>query len=353
LPVILLNLGMTLSTALSSSAKGADMNHKERVRAVLNGETVDRIPVSTWGHDFLREWSAEELAAHTIERQRRFDYDFVKLNPRWTLFAEAFGNRYRKPVEQTFPKLEHRVINGPDDLDLIAAIKPDMSVFDEYVCALELVVEEIGDQVDVLATVFSPLACVGLLAGGVGKPLIGYAQANPSGMQAALQHVSPIVAQLAQRLLDHGAAGLFYAPLQWTSLSVCDAQFYSEYGEPHDLVVLESASSPFNILHVCGNNIGLERFYDFPVSVLNWDNFGEGNPSLLQAHGACDKIVSGGVPHLHLHKLAPDHLYEQARSAVKGVDDRLMLTGGCAVGAMISDDVRKLISAFPERFGQD
>lgn len=60
------------------------VDHKHRMRATLAGEKVDRIVVSTWGHDFLREWTAEDLAQHTIERQRKFDYDFIKLNPRWS-----------------------------------------------------------------------------------------------------------------------------------------------------------------------------------------------------------------------------------------------------------------------------
>ena len=82
------------------------MTHKQRVREVLAGQAPDRLPVSVWGHDFLREWSAQELAAHTIERQRQFDYDFVKLNPRWTLFAEPWGNQYIPPTEQIIEQLQ-------------------------------------------------------------------------------------------------------------------------------------------------------------------------------------------------------------------------------------------------------
>ena len=72
---------------------------KDRIKKVLSGETPDRIPVSIWGHDFLREWSAKELAAQTIEKQQQYDYDFVKMNPRWTFFAELWGNRYEPPKE--------------------------------------------------------------------------------------------------------------------------------------------------------------------------------------------------------------------------------------------------------------
>ena len=45
----------------------AAMTKKQRVRAAIAGEPVDRAPVSMWGHDFVREWSAEDLVAATLE----------------------------------------------------------------------------------------------------------------------------------------------------------------------------------------------------------------------------------------------------------------------------------------------
>ncbi len=47
------------------------MNKKERVDAALRGETVDRVPASVWGHDYVREWSAQGLAEATVENFTR------------------------------------------------------------------------------------------------------------------------------------------------------------------------------------------------------------------------------------------------------------------------------------------
>src|SRR5688500_5308457 len=92
------------------------MSKKERVRAALRGEAVDHVPVSLWGHDFLREWSAAELAAQTLEPYRAHDWDFIKLNPRWTFFAEAWGNTYQRPTEQRFPRLVEPAVKSAADL---------------------------------------------------------------------------------------------------------------------------------------------------------------------------------------------------------------------------------------------
>ena len=155
------------------------MNHRERIKAVLGGEQPDRIPVATWGHDFLREWSAEDLTAHTIARHRKYDYDFVKLNPRWTMFAEPWGNVYQPPTEQKFPRLLSKMANSLDDIAKLKKASPSHPVFVQHVDAMKLVVGEIGDDVDVIATLFSPLSVLGLLCGGVGEPLISYAKESP------------------------------------------------------------------------------------------------------------------------------------------------------------------------------
>ena len=329
------------------------MNHKERVRAVLAGEAPDRLPVSTWGHDFLREWSAEALAEHTIERQRKYDYDFVKLNPRWTMFAEPWGNVYRPPTEQKFPRLTHKLVNAPQDLAAIPMVSADHAVFREHVHALQLVLNELGDEVDVLATIFSPLAVAGLLCGGVGEPLVAYARQEEAALHQALTHIAQTLAEHTRDLVDAGAAGVFFAPLQWTSLDVCDEAFYAAFGRPYDLTVLSAAAdAPFNMLHVCGNNTGLARFLDYPTQAFNWDNFGPGNPSLAEASALTDAIVAGGIPHTKLHRMNAEELTDVARRATDGIDRGLMLAGGCGVGALVEDGIRAAVTAIPEALAQ-
>jgi len=70
------------------------MNKHERVAAALAGEAVDRRPVSAWRHFVDREQNADDLSAAMLEFQRTFDWDWVKVNPRATYFAEAWGNTY-------------------------------------------------------------------------------------------------------------------------------------------------------------------------------------------------------------------------------------------------------------------
>jgi uroporphyrinogen decarboxylase len=326
------------------------MNHKERVSAVLSGKLVDRIPVATWGHDFLREWSAEELAAHTIERHHKFDYDFIKLNPRWTMFAEPWGNTYQPPATQKFPRLTHKIVNCAADISAVPVVSPDHPVLQEHVSALRQVVVEIGDDVDIIATVFSPLSVLGLLCGGVGEPLTTYAEQSPGAVHRALDHITETLEGHACDLINGGASGVFYAALQWTSLDICDNAFYESFGRPYDLRVLKAAgTAPLNIFHVCGNNIALDRYLDYPTPILNWDNFGPGNPSLIEAARITDKIIAGGIPHRKLHKLSPEALQEITNEALEGVGAKVILAGGCGIGATVSDEIRQLVTTLADQ----
>ena len=69
----------------------SEMTHWERVRAALRGEDVDRPPASMWRHFFGQETTAEGMSQAMIAFQRRFDWDFMKVNPRASYHCEDWG----------------------------------------------------------------------------------------------------------------------------------------------------------------------------------------------------------------------------------------------------------------------
>ena len=74
----------------------AQMSKTERVTAALNGRAADRPPVSAWWHDYKREWSAADLAEATLEYYRKYGWDYIKVNPRFSYYAEDWGATYRR-----------------------------------------------------------------------------------------------------------------------------------------------------------------------------------------------------------------------------------------------------------------
>src|SRR5262249_50948083 len=70
------------------------LSRRDRVMATVAGDDVDRPPMSFWGHFYDREESARDLAEATLEFRARYDWDFVKLNPRASYHGEGWGLSY-------------------------------------------------------------------------------------------------------------------------------------------------------------------------------------------------------------------------------------------------------------------
>ena len=306
------------------------MTKRERVRAALASEPVDHVPASLWGHDFLREWSPGELVAATLEAYRADDWDFIKFNPRWTYFAEAWGNTYERPTEQRMPRLTTTTIQGPADLARISPLEAHAGAFGEHLRALRLLIDEVGAEVDVVQTVFSPLAVVALLCGS-DERFKEFVEADRPAAHAAVDAAAATLADYASASIDAGAAGIFFAPLFWASYDACDDAFYAEFGRPYDLRVLAAvAGAPFNILHVCRNHNMLLSLLDYPVAALNWADRGDGNPSLRDARARTHKALMGGIDHAHLHRMSPAEVTTQAVEALQ-LGPGLLLAGGCGI----------------------
>lgn len=310
------------------------MTKRERVRAALLGEAVDRPPAGFWGHDFLREWSAEGLAAAMLDSVRAHDYDYLKVNPRATYFSEAWGCRYRPandPLRQ--PETERVVLHEAGDLADVAPVDPTAGPFGEQLEALRLIGEGLGGEVPFIQTVFSPLSVLGRMATGRDAVQRWMTEA-PDALHAALAAVTETLAAYARACLDVGADGIFFATTEWATYDVCTTEQYDAFGRAYDLSVLEAvAGAPMNVLHVCRPHNMLERLLDYPVAALNWAVHAPKNASLADARAMTDRALIGGVDERHaLLTGSPDDVRGQVREALAQTGGRGFLLGpGCSI----------------------
>src|SRR3990172_5327144 len=123
------------------------MTKRERVLAALRGDEVDRPAAGFWGHDFLREWSAGELAAAMVESVRTFDYDYLKVNPRATYYTEAWGCTYSRPTDQTGqPQPESWLLHDAADLAQVRSLAATVEPFAEQLASLRSIRSQLGDD---------------------------------------------------------------------------------------------------------------------------------------------------------------------------------------------------------------
>ena len=310
------------------------MRKRERVLAALRGQEVDRAPVSFWGHDFLREWTAEGLAAAMLESVRTFDYDYLKVNPRATYYAEAWGCRYRPSNDPARgPDVEHWVLREAADLAAIGPVDVQAGPFGEQLEALRLIAQGLRGEVPFVQTMFSPLSVVGRLANGREAAHRWMAE-EPAALHAALAAVAETLASYSRACLDAGADGIFFATTEWGSHDASTAEEYQTFGRPYDLRVLEAVEgAPMNILHVCRPHNMLEELLDYPVAAVNWAVHAPGNISLAEALPKTEKAVMGGVDERHaLLDGSPGDVREQVLEALRGTGGRrFLLAPGCSV----------------------
>jgi len=308
------------------------MGHKQRLRAALAGQPVDRIPYALWWHDFGREWSADGLADATIETYRKYDWDLVKVNPRATYYAEAWGSRY-EATGSTQPRLLSHALQRIEELADLRLIDPSGGVFAEQLAALRKVVAAIGAEVDVIQTVFNPLTIASTLLDMTPAAFREATLGKPAAVHAGLARIAQVIAGYSAACIAAGASGLFFATVDWGTRNAADENFYREYGRPYDLQVLAAVRhAPLNVLHVCRDHNLLDLLLDYPVRIFNWDEHGAGNPPLAEIAGQTGAGVMGGIDRALLKLGTPETVDAEVRQALaRAGAARLVLAGGCSI----------------------
>lgn len=306
---------------------------RERVLAALRHEPVDRVPWSFWRHFYDREQTARDTAAAMVAWLRRWDFDFLKVNPRAHYHAEPWGARYAYPGgEHGRPAATHLPVQTTDDWARVGRVAADGGAFGEQLETLRLVRMEIGEDVPVIQTIFTPLAVLGYMADHA--RIRDDLRQAPQAIHAALDAVATSLAGYAAECLRAGADGIFFATTAWATRELLTPAEYAAFGRPYDLRVLAAVQgAAFNVLHVCRDESMLLDLLDYPVHAFNWAATSPSNPSLgaaLQRAGR--RAVVGGVSHAALTADDPALAREQVRQAYRETGGRgWMLAGDCSI----------------------
>lgn len=312
------------------------MNKKERVEAALRGDPVDRVPASIWGHDFEREWSAQGLTEATVENFMRYDWDYVKVNPRASAHVEGWGAKYRPSGDKyKRPVFESSPIKSASDWKRLRPLEPDTGALGEQLHALQLINHSIGFDAHFVQTVFCPLGVAKYLVGNTEEPVLHTIREDRAAMHAALRVITETLISYAIASLEQGASGIFYATNRWASEGMLSIDQYHEFGEQYDLEVLDAikSRSKFNILHNCGVGIYFDLLAGYPVHAISWAATEEGNPDLREGKMRSGKAVMGGISEkTTLKSGTPSRVQEEVGQALSLTESRhFLLAPGCAV----------------------
>jgi len=304
------------------------MTKRRRVMAALRGLAVDRVPLAFWLHNFATENTARGLADETLRLARAFDWDFLKPQSRAQCFAEMWGLTYAPSGEKATPfTVTHAPINRAEDLARLPAIDPREGALGEQLEALRLIRAAVGPDVPIIWTVFAPPMILPMLARGGRAQALDFLRTAPRESARAFDAMAETLGAYARLCLDAGADGLFYATNVATR-SLLTAEECQRWQRPWDLRILGAVEgAPFNLLHVCGADIQLDAFVDYPVTAWSFAAV-PGNPSLAAVHARTGRAVVGGLPAKpEIAGMTGAALVERATAATDEMGGRWLLLG--------------------------
>ncbi|MFC1491501.1 uroporphyrinogen decarboxylase family protein [Nitrospinota bacterium] len=318
------------------------MNHWERIEAVLAGEATDRLPVSVWRHRPTLDQTADDLVAEMVEEQRRFDWDFMKVMSNRLHCVEDWGCEIQWPSTPEFEATISRyVVQRPEDWLRLEVLDPAKGALGREVEVIRRLVSELGDEVPVQATLYSPLTIAFKLADESGKMVFDHMEAHPDTLRQGLKTIAETTRRLARVYMDAGAHGVFFA-IQMAGHPRFTREFYDGFCREDDMKVLEEVAgrSKFNIVHLHGAEmVDFDTFLSLPLEALNWHDQLVG-PSMAAVRAKTPKVFVAGVPdHKGLVGMDNATMAEMFDRTVKECGTKGIVLGpGCTVDHWVVEE---------------
>lgn len=307
---------------------------RQRLETCLSGARPDRTPVALWRHFPVDDQTPEGLAAATLDFQRKYDFDFIKVTPSSSFCLKDWGvqDEWQGATEGT-RVYTHRIIHSPDDWMHLPVLDPYQGFLGEQLVCLRLLIEELSDRPDpapVIQTIFSPLAQAKNLAGQ--NLLLVHLRQFPDAVHAGLKIIAESTLRFIEALRQIGLAGIFYA-VQQASFEILSELEYDQFGSWYDLQVLEPAKDFWlNMIHLHGSAIMFQKFIEYPVQIINWHDR-DTYPSLSEAKNLTQRVLCGGLQREKTMVLGnPVRVTAEARDAIQETQGtRFILGTGCVL----------------------
>ena len=317
-----------------------EMTHRERIRATLTGQSVDRPAISLWHHFPGQDETARGLADATVRFQRRYDLDLVKLMPTGMYPAIDYGVTVRPSNDEIGTT---RFAAGPihDSIDWtrLAAVSPARGTLAREVDAIRLVRAALGRDAVVIQTIFGPLTIAAKVA-GTAEAVAQAAEQDDAALREGLVRISDDVIAFGRACLDAGADGFFFAT-QLASRPALPGGMYRRLGVPYDLRVLNAlrAGAWCTMIHLHGPDPMFELANEYPVDAVNWHDR-ETRPSLADAPRLTRRVLVAGIArHGAIVTGMPEDAAAEVRDAVAQTSGaRLIVAPGCVIPYRVPEE---------------
>lgn len=328
------------------------MTHTERVKAVLDGQPVDRPPFIAWGpHLNLEDRHAGDFTKAVIAYQDQHDFDILKVMQNGLYCTEDFGQIIDEPKDSDdagFRLTRKPAFTSLDDWRDVTKKDVHAGAFGREVGVIRNLCDYYKGTLPILPTIFGPSRMLSQLCGLGPKTdlypgpffctenILEFAASHKEEYFHVMNVLTDQAIDLMNAYLDVGAAGFFYCT-NGERKGFCTDEQYEKLIRPFEERALKAvyARSWFTMLHVCGLEVvRMDRMITLPVHAINWEDQAPANPTIAEVRKMTDKVLMGGIDrNKDFYGANRDHV----KAAIKGkVDEsirqggkRLVVAGGC------------------------
>jgi len=307
------------------------ITHRQRIEDCLQGELPDKTPIALWRHFPVDDQTPEGLANSILEFQKLYDFDLVKVTPASSFCLKDWGveDEWQGNPEGT-RQYVNRVIDSPEDWPNLPMLDPYKGALGDQLTCLKIINNELGPEVPVIQTIFSPLAQAKNLIGG--EKLLVHLRQYPEAVAAGLKIIADSTCRFIEAANKTGISGIFYA-VQHGNYQLLSESEYIQFGRKFDLEILGLVSGKWlNMLHLHGTNVMFKLFMDYPVQVINWHDR-ETFPTLADGKRLYSGVLCGGLQRRPTMELGiPEHVYSEACDAIQATEGKRFILGtGCVL----------------------
>jgi uroporphyrinogen decarboxylase len=266
---------------------------RERIQAVISGEIADRPPVALWRHFPVDDQDPIQLAQRTLEFQKEYDFDFIKVTPASSFCVRGWGveDVWNGKSEGTRDYVR-RVVGQNDEWLKLEVLDPEAGSLGAQLACLDYLKTSGHADTPYIQTIFSPLAQAKNLSGN--DFLMTSIHQDPEKVLSALEVITQTTISFIEAAKMRGIAGIFYA-IQHASFRYFDQTSYAIFGAPFDRRILEATQDLWlNVLHLHGDELMFDLASDYDVQIVNWHDR-ETPPSLKEGKSLLDVAVCGGL----------------------------------------------------------
>ena len=309
--------------------------HKERIQACLNNEILDRPPVALWRHFPVDDQDPKSLADATLQFQRLYDFDIVKVTPASSFCLKDWGiqDKWTGDTEGT-RRYTNRIIQDPRDWESLPVVAPAAPHLAAQIECLRFIRSELDTETPLLQTVFSPLAQAKNLAGN--DTLLTHLRLYPEAVMKGLATIAETTRRFVEACMDAKIDGIFYA-IQHAQASLLRFDEYQTYALSDDQKVLEPARELWcNLLHLHGHDVYFSLLDSLKFQIVNWHDR-ETFPALTEARELYSGALCGGMRQDSLVYEDSAQVRKEAADAIRQTDGKRFILGtGCVVPVIAS-----------------